>query len=104
MDLASIEFGVLNELFEAGETYTKELEAAREKVKAAKLLEEQGRKADTTKKRKRAGDSLREKQLLLVSYIFEIVDDLMIEPRMNVSDSGSVEAFMMGKGHSKAPK
>ena len=50
------------------------------------------------------GDSLREKQLHIVSYIFEIVDDLMIEPRMNVSDSGSVEAFMMGKGPSKAPK
>jgi hypothetical protein len=50
------------------------------------------------------GDTLREKQLHIVSYIFEIVDDLMIEPRMNVSDSGSVEAFMMGKGPSKAPK
>lgn len=49
------------------------------------------------------GDTLSEKQLHIVSYIFEIVDDLMIEPRMNVSDSGSVEAFMMGKGPSKAP-
>ena len=48
------------------------------------------------------GDTLQEKQLHIVSYIFEIVDDLMIEPRMNVSDSGSVEAFMMGTqiGHS----
>ena len=62
VDLASIEFGVLNQLFEAGEAYTKELEAAREKAKAAKLLEEQGRMAGPTKRRKRAGDSLREKQ------------------------------------------
>ena len=44
------------------------------------------------------GDTLSEKQLHIVSYIFEIVDDLMIEPRMNVSDSGSAEAFMKKKG------
>ena len=54
------------------------------------------------------GDAMREKQLHhqlhIVSYIFEIVDDFMLEPRMNGSDRGSVEAVMMGKGPSKAPK
>jgi hypothetical protein len=44
------------------------------------------------------GDSLDERRLHMVSYIFEIIDDLMIEPRLNVSQSGCMEAFMMGKG------
>ena len=43
-------------------------------------------------------DSPDEKKLHLVSYIFEIIDDLMIEPRLNVSQSGCMKAFMMGKG------
>ena len=33
----------------------------------------------------------------VVSYIFEIIDDLMIEPSHNVSQSGCMEAFMMGR-------
>ena len=44
------------------------------------------------------GDSLDERRLHMVSYIFEIIDDLMIEPRLNVSQSGCMKAFMMGKG------
>jgi hypothetical protein len=48
------------------------------------------------------GESLVEKKLHMVSYIFEIIDDLMIEPRLNVSQSGSMEAFMMGKGPTRA--
>ena len=40
------------------------------------------------------GDSLDEK-LHMVSYIFGIIDDLMIEPRLNVSQSGCMEAFRM---------
>ena len=44
------------------------------------------------------GTDLREKQLHLIAYVFEIVDELMIEPRFDVSESGGMEAYMMGKG------
>ena len=40
----------------------------------------------------------------MVSYIFEIIDDIMIEPRLNVSQSGCMEAFMMGKGPTRTNK
>ena len=33
------------------------------------------------------GDSLDEKKLHMLSYIFETIDDLIIEPRLNVSQS-----------------
>ena len=44
------------------------------------------------------GETLREKQIHMVTYTFEIVDDMMIEPRLNVSESGSMEPLMKGKG------
>ena len=44
------------------------------------------------------GADLAEKQLHVISYVFELVDELMIEPRFDVSESGGMEAFMMGKG------
>jgi hypothetical protein len=40
----------------------------------------------------------------MVSYIFEIKDDLMIEPRLNLSQSGCMEAFIMGKGPTRTNK
>ena len=43
------------------------------------------------------GDTLQEKQLHIVSYMFEVMDDIMIEPKHNMSDSGSFEMFLMGK-------
>ena len=39
-----------------------------------------------------------QKQLHLISYVFELVDELMIEPRLDVSESRGMEAFMMDKG------
>ena len=43
------------------------------------------------------GDTLVEKQLHIVSYMFEVMADIMIEPKHNMSDSGSFEMFLMGK-------
>ena len=43
------------------------------------------------------GDTLQEKQLHIASYMFEVMDDIMIEPKHNVSDSASFEMFLMGK-------
>ena len=43
------------------------------------------------------GDTLVEKQLHIVSYMFEVMADIMIEPKHNMSDSGSFEIFLMGK-------
>ena len=43
------------------------------------------------------GDTLVEKQLHIVSYMFEVMADIMIEPKHNMSDSASFEMFLMGK-------
>ena len=43
------------------------------------------------------GDDLQEKHLHVVSYMFEVMDDIMIGPRHNTSDSGSFEMIMTGK-------
>ena len=45
--------------------------------------------------------SLEEKQLEMVAYFLEVVDDLMIEPRYNVSQSSSFEIFMRAR---RAPR
>ena len=65
VDLKTIKFGVLNELFEGGEAYLKDLEEARERAKRASELEAKKRKeagGETKRKRKKAGDSIRERQ------------------------------------------
>ena len=41
--------------------------------------------------------SFEEKQLEMVAYFLEVVDDLMIEPRYNVSQSSSFEIFMRAR-------
>jgi hypothetical protein len=41
--------------------------------------------------------TLEEKQLEMVAYFLEVVDDLMIEPRYNVSQSSSFEIFMRAR-------
>ena len=43
------------------------------------------------------GNTLEEKQLHIVSYMFEVMADIMIEPKHNMSDSASFEMFLMGK-------
>ena len=45
--------------------------------------------------------TLEEKQLEMVAYFLEVVDDLMIEPRYNVSQSSSFEIFMRAR---RAPR
>ena len=62
VDLESMKLGVLNDLFFHGEEYLKELEAAKSAAKelAAKELLA-GRAQGGGKKRKKAGDSLRER-------------------------------------------
>ena len=41
--------------------------------------------------------TLVEKQAAMVAYFLEIIDDLMFEPRYNVSESSSLEIFMRGR-------
>ena len=64
VDLDTIQFGVLRELFEVGEDYVKESEAARAKEKARKvtiLQEAAGGGSTKAKKLKAAGTKLRER-------------------------------------------
>ena len=62
VELNSMRFGVLDALFKHGEEYITELEAAKaaEKERAAKELQE-GRAQGGGRKRKKASDSLRER-------------------------------------------
>ena len=65
VDLETIKFGVLNELFAAGETYVADLEEARGRAKAAaEALKKKEAAEGGVKKRRRkvAGDSIRERQ------------------------------------------
>ena len=43
------------------------------------------------------GGTLVEKQLDIVSYMFEVMTDIMIEPKHNMSDGASFEMFLMGR-------
>ena len=62
VDLQKLKFGVLNELFEAGETYMAELEEARSKAKLANdKLKHEKAGGGNKKQRRKAGDSLRER-------------------------------------------
>ena len=62
MDIDRLGFRLLPMLFEAGEAYVKELDDSRAAAKERERLErERGEAQATGKKRKRAGDSLREK-------------------------------------------
>ena len=63
VDLTKIKFGVLNDLFSAGEAYVKDLEEARDRAKLAAEKEKKEVEAGGSKKRRRkkAGESLRER-------------------------------------------
>ena len=63
VEIDSLKFGVLHELFAEGEAYISELEKARELQKslAAKLVNN-GKGEGRKKRLKRAGDSLRERE------------------------------------------
>ena len=63
VDLKKIEFGVLNDLFSAGEAYVKDLEEARDRAKLAAEKEKKEVEAGGMRKRRRkkAGESLRER-------------------------------------------
>ena len=61
VDLDNLGFKVLPMLFEVGESYSKELEAARAAERASRAKVAQEPMSQTTKKRRKAGESLREK-------------------------------------------
>ena len=62
VDIDRLGFRLLPMLFEAGEAYVKELDDSRAAAKEKeRLAKERGEAQATGKKRKRAGDSLREK-------------------------------------------
>ena len=44
------------------------------------------------------GSTLVEKQLHMVAFLLENFDDLMIEPKYNVSESSGWDPFMRGRG------
>ena len=64
VDLDDMKFGVLNDLFGAGDTYMTELEVARSKAKlqAEKVKSVLGR-GNGKKQKRKAGDALRERDL-----------------------------------------
>ena len=44
------------------------------------------------------GANLRDKQVILVTYMLEVLDGLMLDPTFNVSESPGMDVFMRGRG------
>ena len=44
------------------------------------------------------GATLQDKQVILVTYMLEVLDGLMIDPTFNVSESPGMDVFMRGRG------
>ena len=44
------------------------------------------------------GATLQDKQVILVTYMLEVLDGLMIDPKFNVSESPGMDVFMRGSG------
>ena len=56
------------------------------------------RKGSTFQKSIPQGNTALEKQAHMVGFLLEVFDDLMIEPKYNVSDSSGMDPFMRGRG------
>ena len=47
------------------------------------------------------GANIQDKQVIMVTYMLEALDGLMIDPKYNVSESPGMDIFMRGSGGSR---